>query len=330
MYAQKDGSAERTAFIEHSKKYLGTPYRYGGSTAAGMDCSGFIYTAARESLNLTLPRTAAGIHTYATAINDAERQPGDLVFFSSGGRVTHAGIFLGGRSFIHSASDGPYTGVIISTLDESYWKRTYIGSGRIIPSGSQYAGGEKKGSDSTPAAGASPPGGSNPGPDKTDSLLNLKLELSSSLMWNFFPGKGLGFNVRGGTVQFNAVYTGFEMQPGFGVELRFDPDIGVTQIPLLFSLSFGKGLRIYAGPIFTMGTPHMPGGTERLKPDMFPGIMGISWQTPSLNYKNFGVSLYQDISYTVFNSRGGSALPFTRAVTAGLVFSTGIRLQFSL
>jgi probable lipoprotein NlpC len=65
-----------------------------------------------------------------------------LVFFSAGKNVTHAGIFLGNNSagvgtFIHSASDGPKTGVIISTLNESYWKRTYTGSGRIIAGSAQ-------------------------------------------------------------------------------------------------------------------------------------------------------------------------------------------------
>ncbi|MDR2897805.1 MAG: C40 family peptidase, partial [Spirochaetaceae bacterium] len=183
LYAQTSGTAARDAFIEQAKKYLGTPYRYGGTNGAGIDCSGLIYTAARESLSLNLPRTVAAMHTYADAVSDANRQPGDLVFFSVGGKVTHGGIFLGGRSFIHSASDGPYTGVIISTLDESYWKRTYIGSGRILPSGKQVADGKQVASGSQDAGGdgsnnqpkeASSSGKKNPSPGaKTSSPIQI-------------------------------------------------------------------------------------------------------------------------------------------------------------
>ncbi|MGL4524043.1 MAG: C40 family peptidase [Spirochaetia bacterium] len=120
--------------IKHAKKYLGTPYLFTGTTRAGMDCSGLVYTAAKESSQLNLPRTSGGIHSIAKKIPTEDLVPGDLVFFKTtkSGRVSHVGIYLGGKEFIHSASDGPHTGVLISSLDEPYWKKAYFSAGTLF------------------------------------------------------------------------------------------------------------------------------------------------------------------------------------------------------
>ena len=123
---------QREELILAAKNYLGTPYRYGGASKAGIDCSGLVYMAALDSGLAALPRTARGMYNKVERISDFERQAGDLVFFSAYGLISHVGIYLGNGKFIHSASDGPSTGVIISNLSENYWKRHYFSSGRFI------------------------------------------------------------------------------------------------------------------------------------------------------------------------------------------------------
>jgi len=123
---------QREELILAAKNYLGTPYRYGGASKAGIDCSGLVYMAALDSGLAALPRTARGMYNKVERISDSERQAGDLVFFSAYGLISHVGIYLGDGKFIHSASDGPSTGVIISNLSENYWKRHYFSSGRFI------------------------------------------------------------------------------------------------------------------------------------------------------------------------------------------------------
>ncbi len=125
-------SKQRDDLILSAKNYLGTPYRYGGTSRAGIDCSGFVYMAALDAGVAKLPRTAQGIYNKVEKIPDSERITGDLVFFTVNRRISHVGIYLGDGKFIHSASDGPSTGVIISKLSENYWKNHYFASGRFI------------------------------------------------------------------------------------------------------------------------------------------------------------------------------------------------------
>ena len=125
----------RLTLLAAAETFLGTPYRYAGIDKNGMDCSGFVYVSFREGLNFNIPRSSEAIYNWAQKIETPELQPGDLVFFITAGgrRVSHLGIYAGGGWFIHSASEGPHTGVIYSRLDESYWNRTYLGAGRALP-----------------------------------------------------------------------------------------------------------------------------------------------------------------------------------------------------
>ena len=136
-------SAEKTAAYKKARlwlltaaaRYEKTPYLYGGIDRNGMDCSGFVYTSFKDALGITVPRTAAALHSWAEKISTDKLLPGDLVFFKTGSNnaITHVGIYVGGNRFIHSASDGPSTGVIYSGLEEKYWARTYAGAGRALP-----------------------------------------------------------------------------------------------------------------------------------------------------------------------------------------------------
>ncbi|GMO41972.1 MAG: hypothetical protein Ta2B_22070 [Termitinemataceae bacterium] len=134
VFAQ-DGDTQRSALIEYAKRFLGTPYKASGTTAKGMDCSGFLFTVVRDSQHITFPRTATAIFDHCEHIQNGIIEIGDLVFFRTTGskRISHVGIYIGEGNFIHAASDGPKTGVIISNLSESYWQRTYAGARRFLP-----------------------------------------------------------------------------------------------------------------------------------------------------------------------------------------------------
>ena len=124
--------SQRIAFVNNALNYLGTPYRYAGHSPKGMDCSGFVSRNGADVLKLQMPRRSDAIAEYAKRITDEEIQPGDLLFFNTAGGISHVGIYIGAGKFIHSASDGPRTGVIISTIQEPYWKKAYRFAGSIM------------------------------------------------------------------------------------------------------------------------------------------------------------------------------------------------------
>lgn len=112
------------------RRYQGTPYRYGGTGAAGFDCSGFILTAYREGLNRTdLPRTTSQMLAQGEFVRRDQLRPGDLVFFRIGGKEQHAGIYLGEHRFVHSASS---VGVTESSLANPYWRSRYSQARRFL------------------------------------------------------------------------------------------------------------------------------------------------------------------------------------------------------
>ena len=127
----------RQDLVDYSMCFLGSPYRSGGMGPNSFDCSGFVCTMSRDSIGVPLPRTSRAIFNKMTVIEKENLEPGDLVFFktTSTGSISHVGIFIGDGKFIHAASDGPKTGVIITSLNERFWKNTYFASGRYLASG---------------------------------------------------------------------------------------------------------------------------------------------------------------------------------------------------
>ncbi len=103
-------------------RYEGAPYHYGGTSASGFDCSGFIMTAYREALGVRLPRTTSQMLAMGEPVQPDNLQPGDLVFFHLSGKDGHAGIYMGSGRFIHASSS---SGVIDSSLNSRYWRRHF-------------------------------------------------------------------------------------------------------------------------------------------------------------------------------------------------------------
>lgn len=125
------GSVDRSRIVETAARYLGTPYKYGGNSPGGFDCSGFVQYIL-NNCGYSVPRTASAQKQMGQSIGRDELLPGDLVFFacwSSG--VDHVGIYTGDNKFIHSSSPRS-GGVIYSSLNESFYARTYVAATRIV------------------------------------------------------------------------------------------------------------------------------------------------------------------------------------------------------
>lgn len=122
--------------LAEAQTYLGTPYRYGGMTRNGIDCSAFVLSVFGAVTGMNLPRVAASQAQEGEKIEKDQLQKGDLVFFShqGRGRISHVGIVEevspeGDVKFIHAATS---KGVMISSLKDSYWGPKYRFAKRVI------------------------------------------------------------------------------------------------------------------------------------------------------------------------------------------------------
>ena len=123
------------SILERGMSLIGTRYRFGGTSEAGFDCSGFIGYLFREEAGMNLPRsTREMINVDAPLVTRSDLKPGDLLFVANhgrGGRVSHAGIYLGDIQFFHSSSRRS-GGVRIDSLGDSYWSKTFIEAKRAL------------------------------------------------------------------------------------------------------------------------------------------------------------------------------------------------------
>jgi lipoprotein Spr len=111
-------------------EWIGVPYRYGGTTKRGVDCSGLTQQLYKQIYNIVLPRTAKQQWAHTKRIDKDSLQEGDLVFFKSRGPSGgHVGMYLGEGKFIHSPSRRDK--VKISDLNSTYYSKMYKGAGRI-------------------------------------------------------------------------------------------------------------------------------------------------------------------------------------------------------
>jgi cell wall-associated NlpC family hydrolase len=122
--------------LDHSKmmreisKYMGVPYVYGGSSAEGMDCSGYTMTVYKNAVGVALPRSAAEQSKVGTTVKFENLKFGDLVFFNTTGQSdSHVGIYLGDDLFAHASVS---LGVTISSLQSFYYEKRYEEARRII------------------------------------------------------------------------------------------------------------------------------------------------------------------------------------------------------
>jgi hypothetical protein len=126
----------RADILKKANTMLGIPYVSGGLTKKGLDCSGLVYVVYKEIAGITLPRMVYALSQYG---RDAGKNlsPADLLFFDTEGigKPSHVGLYIGSGKFIHAASAGKRRGVIVSSLDEAYYKPKFLGARRVLPAG---------------------------------------------------------------------------------------------------------------------------------------------------------------------------------------------------
>lgn len=110
--------------------YLGKPYSGKGTSQKGYDCSEFVGAVFNEYASIHLPRTTEKMYKSGRWVERGDLFFGDLVFFDTGGKgVSHLGIYIGFDEFVHSSTSN---GIIISSLNERYYKRRYLGARRVL------------------------------------------------------------------------------------------------------------------------------------------------------------------------------------------------------
>jgi cell wall-associated NlpC family hydrolase len=116
------------ALLAHVDEWYGTPYRMGGLTKSGIDCSAFVQAVYLSAFAVSLPRTARDQFKTARIVSTTELKEGDLVFFNTRGGVSHVGIYLQNNKFIHASTS---YGVTVSDMFDPYYLKRFVGAGRI-------------------------------------------------------------------------------------------------------------------------------------------------------------------------------------------------------
>ncbi|HEX6689612.1 MAG TPA: C40 family peptidase [Burkholderiales bacterium] len=120
-------SADRAA--SSALKMVGKPYRYGGSSPAGFDCSGLVQYSYKQA-GVSLPRSTDDLLRTSTPLRGMNLRRGDLLFFDQEGmKKSHVGIYLGDGRFVHAPSSGK--SVRTDRLDSPYWKKHLAEARRI-------------------------------------------------------------------------------------------------------------------------------------------------------------------------------------------------------
>jgi murein DD-endopeptidase len=123
---REDGPGARIAATALAQ--LGRPYRYGGSTPTGFDCSGLVqYT--HEAAGLRVPRTTDEQHEAARSVKLRQLAPGDVLFFRIDRKISHVGVYTGDGRFVHAPDSGKV--VEMRRLDEPYYRERVVGAGRL-------------------------------------------------------------------------------------------------------------------------------------------------------------------------------------------------------
>ena len=243
----------RGKIVDTALSYSGAPYVFGGISASGFDCSGFVYRVYLQSVGAALPRTAQAQYSFREPIEAAKLQPGDLLFFNTTGPITHVGIYEGEGWFIHAASDGPKRGVIESSLLESYWSKTFAGAGRIIPP-AEYLG----------------------------------LIFTASLG----PSFGAEDFLRGAQGSFGVAYRILGLEAGLEIRPEYDASLGDFRLPLVLAVGIDRKLKVFAGPALTLGSPSLDGSRDYDAQGGLLATLGVEY-TPvrfRIGAMNFGLT----------------------------------------
>lgn len=120
---------ENPMLLDEIAAWLGVPYKYGGTTTFGVDCSGLALNVYRKVYNIDLERATMNMAQRTRKINRRNLREGDLIFFKINDRkVSHVGIYISNNKFVHASTS---RGVIISDIDEEYYRKRFAFGGRV-------------------------------------------------------------------------------------------------------------------------------------------------------------------------------------------------------
>lgn len=129
-YLKADGLTANPELISFVDDWLGVPHRIGGKSKAGIDCSGLVTAILKDVYRLNFSGSSYTMAEHVEPLRREELREGDLVFFKiNSSRVSHVGLYLSDNYFVHATLR---RGVMISSLDEDYYKKYYSSSGRVI------------------------------------------------------------------------------------------------------------------------------------------------------------------------------------------------------
>jgi lipoprotein Spr len=126
---RKSVRSPEARLMESYNKWRGTPYRLGGNSLSGVDCSAFVQIVMRDQFGVQLPRTTDQQLRTGQRVRKNRLRTGDLIYFRTSRTTLHVGIMLDKQRFIHASTS---SGVMISSINERYWNRRYIGGRRVI------------------------------------------------------------------------------------------------------------------------------------------------------------------------------------------------------
>ncbi len=124
---QKKSTVTKGLYSQH-REWKGVKYRMGGLNKRGVDCSGFVYLTFKSKLGIKLPRTTKAQARLGKEVEKSRLKAGDLVFFKTSYKVRHVGIYIENGKFLHASTS---RGVMISRLDNVYWKKKYWKARRV-------------------------------------------------------------------------------------------------------------------------------------------------------------------------------------------------------
>jgi len=125
---RRDENSIRQGFYRQYQQWRGTQYAFGGTSKRGMDCSGLVFVIFQDEFGVAVPRTTLAQAKVGFEVSRGNLQAGDLVFFKTGAKAHHVGIYLEDEKFLHVSTK---KGVIISAMDDYYWRDKFWQSRRI-------------------------------------------------------------------------------------------------------------------------------------------------------------------------------------------------------
>ena len=310
----------RDSILRSADRLIGTPYVFGGESAKGIDCSGFVFLVFRQATGHVVPRTVDTLGHWVLMIPRKELTSGDLVFFeldtpvaqskagtafspSLASAADHVAIYEGDGYFLHAASAGTRTGVIRNSLSEPAWSKRFLFAGRIVSasplSGLAFEAGLLGVLDAEALLGDSSPvlalrGG------------GLSLALSLPVMSNF------SFGLRG--------------------RIEWDGLLGTLRVPLELLLGQNTGFSIFVGPALTLGEPGLPASESNpcrgyKAPASWIASAGIRWSPPMIRSGASGAGLFSELRFNRYLPLPGLPEDLTADRRATISLAMGIRFR---